>query len=220
VAGLREMAAVAARLARVHGVGTAAALIGRKWMRKLRDERLPNTPEANREIWDTHDWSRGGDEWTPSPEWKDAILDDLMAPHIPAQSRVLEIGPGAGRWTEHLLNRCSLVRLVDVSPVCIRLCRERFGSDSRIEYHLNDGSSLGFLEDGTVDAIWSFDTFVHIARADVERYVAQFPRVLSPGGVAVIHHSAAGVYRPSWRSDMTTEAMREVAAANGLEVTL
>ncbi len=218
MSGVGEAWSVGSRLVKVHGFRRAVAMVARKWLRKVRHERPPNTTDANREVWDTHDWSQGGDEWTPSQEWKDAVLEELLSRYIPERARVLEIGPGAGRWTEHLLKRCSALDVVDVSPVCISLCRERFGHDSRIAYHVNDGTSLEFLRDASIDAVWSFDVFVHIAAVDVERYLSQLPRILSPGGIAVIHHSAEGVQRKSWRSDMTAEKMREIAGRCRLEV--
>ncbi len=63
--------------------------------------------------------------------------------------------------------------------------------------------------------IWSFDVFVHIAPDDVERYVAEFARILRPGGRAIIHHAAEGGLHGGWRSSMTAEMFASFAAANG-----
>ncbi|HSV72426.1 MAG TPA: class I SAM-dependent methyltransferase [Chthonomonadales bacterium] len=216
--GWRGALATAARLVRVYGAQDAAGMLVRKAALRLSRRKPARTPDANREVWDAHDWSRGGEEWTPSPEWMAAILDEVLVPYVPAGCRALEIGPGAGRWTHRLLDRCASLVLVDVSPVCIAICRERFGDDGRIAYHVNDGSSLSFLADGSVDAVWSFDAFVHIAPPEIAAYVGQFPRVLAPGGTAAIHHSAEGEMRKGWRSAMTTGAMREIAESSGLEV--
>jgi 16S rRNA A1518/A1519 N6-dimethyltransferase RsmA/KsgA/DIM1 with predicted DNA glycosylase/AP lyase activity len=38
---------------------------------------------------------------------------------------ILEIGPGAGRWTEYRLSRGAQVTIVDVTQKCIDLCRLR-----------------------------------------------------------------------------------------------
>lgn len=215
---LSAMVRVVARLTSQYGPVKATALIGRKWWRKLLHKRLPNTPAANRETWDTHNWSKGGEEWTPSPEWKQAVLDELLRPHIPQESRVLEIGPGGGRWTEELVSRCSEVYAVDISPVCVAVCRERFGDRPNLHLEVNDGSRLDFVPDLGVDAIWSFDVFVHIAPDGIDAYLAQFPRILAPGGVIVLHHAARGPCTSSWRSDMTCEAMARLAAKHGMEV--
>jgi ubiquinone/menaquinone biosynthesis C-methylase UbiE len=176
----------------------------------------PNTVTQNRKTWQIYDWSQQGEEWTISPEWKQRFIDELLLPNIPLESRVLEIGPGAGRWTEHLIPRASKLTLVDVTPECIRLCRERFGD--RAEYHVNDGSDLSFVPDASIDRIWSFDVFVHIAPDDIGKYVSQFHRVLTPGGIAVIHHSAYGRNAKGWRSEMTAEMMQEFCARFSLEL--
>jgi ubiquinone/menaquinone biosynthesis C-methylase UbiE len=178
----------------------------------------PNTLAANLKKWTGYDWSKSGEEWTVSPAWKDSVIREILEPNIPVGSSVLEIGPGGGRWTEHLLPRANSLVVVDLTPECIRLCQERFGSGSKIKYFVNDGRDLSFIPDMSLDRIWSFDVFVHIQRDDIEKYVSQFPRILSHGGVAVIHHAAHGTQQEGWRSDMTTGEMRHIAHSCGLSV--
>ncbi len=137
--------------------------------------------------------------------------------HAPG-GRILEIGPGGGRWTEHLVPIASRLVLVDLTPACIALCRKRFAGHGHIEYHVNDGRSLPFLDDASVDAVWSFDTFVHIEPTDIRSYVAEFSRVMTPGAFGVVHHARAGSYRKSWRSDMTAERMADFCREHGLAI--
>lgn len=54
----------------------------------------------NRRQWSSYDWSRRGEEWNVSPEWKQALIDDVLARWIPVGATTLEIGPGAGRWLD------------------------------------------------------------------------------------------------------------------------
>lgn len=178
----------------------------------------PNTIKENRNLWTLYDWSKKGEEWTISAPWKKSLVSDVLEPHIPIGSRVLEIGPGAGRWTEALAPRAKHLTLVDLTPECIRLCKEQFGLDPKFEFFVNDGSDLSFIPDASIDRIWSFDVFVHIQSADIEKYVSQFPRVLVSGGVAVIHHAANGTNIHGWRSDMTATKMREFCEHYGLEL--
>jgi len=216
--GIRGLLEVGRTAVRDLGFMRAIRVLMRKLWRKLRHDRPPNTVEGNLEVWETHDWSQGGEEWTASPEWKEAVLDELLRAHIRKGARVLEIGPGAGRWTEHLIPLASHLTLVDLTPACIAMCRKRFAAERNIAYHVNDGRSLPFVADNAIDAIWSFDTFVHIEPADVRHYVAEFARVMSPGAVGVIHHSRTGRHRRSWRSDMTAERMAEFCEEQGLEM--
>ena len=36
-------------------------------------------------------------------------MNHVLLPNAPEDSFILEIGPGAGRWTEHLLTRAQIV---------------------------------------------------------------------------------------------------------------
>jgi ubiquinone/menaquinone biosynthesis C-methylase UbiE len=145
------------------------------------------SPIDNR--WSDYDWGRRGEEWNASPEWKQALIEDVLACWIPAGAVALEIEPGAGRWSQALAARASRLVLADVSERPLELCRERFNGDTRIQYVLSSGSDLPGVEDGSVDAVWSFDVFVHVAPRDQAAYIEEIARVLAPGGRAVVHHS-------------------------------
>ena len=86
--------------------------------------------EENRRVWDsTYHWNRAGEEWSSTwgsadMQWYATILPRIHA-YLPAGT-VLELGPGFGRWTHYLKDRCDRLILVDLSEKCIRACRERF----------------------------------------------------------------------------------------------
>lgn len=177
-----------------------------------------NSVTNNLATWLAYDWSNRGEGWSNTPEWKDSLVEHVLKPHIPVGRRVLEIGPGAGRWTEYLIQRASHLIVVDLTPTCIRICKERFRNVQNIEYHLNDGRSLDFLADASIDRVWSWDVFVHIASEDVREYVRHLSRVMRPKGQALVHHAKRGRSRAGWRSDMTDAKMREYCGEFGLEV--
>jgi ubiquinone/menaquinone biosynthesis C-methylase UbiE len=183
------------------------------------NRRLPNTREANRAMWGWHDWSKGGDEWSNEsfPDWKKSFIDNVMRPFIGDQDTVLEIGPGSGRWSEHLVARSGRTILVDVTPECIDLCRKRFGTGGKVEYYVNDGRSLADIPSGSIDKIWSFDVFVHILAIDIDAYIGEAARVLVPGGQALIHHVKKGTKDSvGWRSDLTAAEMSRIVDKHGL----
>ena len=175
-----------------------------------------NSPAENRNYWSSWDWSAAGEEWTESPEWKASLVDEVLAPTMTGGT-LLEIGPGAGRWTEALLERSDRLLVVDVSQTALDLCRERFGGSAPIEYILTEGSSLTGVADASLDGIWSFDVFVHVAPTEVAHYLGEIARGLRPGALAVIHH--AGRREPrAWRSPMTAKLFRNLAEERGLAV--
>jgi ubiquinone/menaquinone biosynthesis C-methylase UbiE len=181
------------------------------------------TTDDNRRMWNEYDWSQHGEEWTSDDAWKASIIREFMDPHVASGADIVEIGPGGGRWTEILQTRAHRLWLVDVAEKPLELCRARFSSCTNIEYLLSDGRSLP-VGTGEVDAIWSFDVFVHINPLDIRQYFFEFARVLRTGGRAVIHHAGPhdpkNVYRSGVRSDMTDAMAREFASQAGLTVDL
>jgi ubiquinone/menaquinone biosynthesis C-methylase UbiE len=179
------------------------------------------TSADNKIQWNTYDWTKLGEEWTRSAEWKQQLLNRFLLPNIPAGSTVLEVGPGGGRWTEHLLERCARVYVVDVSERVLQVCRERFSQANNIEFLLTGGHNLD-VADGSIDVVWSYDVFVHINPNDTRGYFEEFRRVLRPGGQAVIHHPGmpdpAAKVRTGWRSDTTERQVLSFAAEMGLSV--
>lgn len=147
----------------------------------------------------------------------------MLVRWIPKGAAVLEIGPGAGRWSQALAARASHLALADVSERPFELCRERFSGNTRIQYILSSGRDLPGVEDGSIDAVWSFDVFVHVAPRDQAAYLEEIARVLAPRGVAVVHHSD-GLNRgqlPSsqgWRSPMSRSLFAALAVECGLRV--
>lgn len=177
---------------------------------------------VNYDYWQRWDWSSAGEEWTLSEEWKQSLIDDVMLRHVKPRTTVLEIGPGAGRWTAALQPVAGHLIVVDLSDRCIDICRQRFAGATNMEFHVNDGESLAAVNNGSVDVVWSFDVFVHIAVPAIDAYVLEIARVLRPGGRAVIHHAAAGdedeAQQVGMRSRMTREMFAAMAQSAGLTV--
>jgi SAM-dependent methyltransferase len=182
-----------------------------------------NSASWNRATWDQWDWSSRGEEWTLSEAWKSSLIEDVLLRWIPAGGSVLEIGPGGGRWSEALLAQASRLVLVDVSERPLQVCRERFGTGAQIEYIHSVGNDLPGVTSRSINAVWSFDAFVHIAPTDQAGYLSEFARVLLPGGVAIIHHADGrnrGVMpsRHGSRSPMSRHLFAVLARERGLNV--
>jgi SAM-dependent methyltransferase len=214
------------RLAKLNG-----ALVDRRLEREQRRGVLGpahrawggNSAGDNRERWTDWDWSDGGEEWTLSAEWKQALIDDVLLARIPANGVVLEVGPGAGRWSAALQPRARRLILVDVSDRPLALCRERFAAAENVEYVLSTGNDLPGVAGSSIDAVWSFDVFVHVAPVDQAGYLSEVARALAPGGVAVIHHADGRNLgnqpsRGGWRSPMSRHLFATLAAERGLSV--
>jgi ubiquinone/menaquinone biosynthesis C-methylase UbiE len=182
-----------------------------------------NSATDNRERWSEWDWSSLGEEWTASDEWKQGLVDEVLLPRVPSGGTVLEIGPGGGRWSVILAERADRLILVDVSPRVLEVARERLVDAPHVSYVRSAGSDLPGVEDSTVNAIWSFDVFVHVAPVDQAGYLDEMARVLSPGGVALIHHADGRnrgrlPSRTGWRAPMSARLFARLARKRGFQV--
>ncbi|GAA2718927.1 MULTISPECIES: class I SAM-dependent methyltransferase [Streptomyces] len=91
---------------------------------------------------------------------------------------VAELGCGPGQTTAHLRDLGLDAFGVDLSPVMIGLAREAY-PDLRFEVGSMDDLDLA---DGTLSGIASWYSVIHTPPHDLPAYLAEFRRVLAPGG--------------------------------------
>ena len=98
----------------------------------------------------------------------------------------------------------------------LELCKKRLSTAANVAFHLAGDSHLAFIPNNSIDAIWSFDVFVHINPEVTREYLSAFKRVLVPGGIAVIHHPKEGCVRGGCRSRMTAPLFLSLLEKHGL----
>ena len=159
--------------------------------------------EENLNAWDkSYEWTKAGDEWSAAwggadAQWFSSILPRIHS-FVPART-ILEIAPGHGRWTNYLRQLCKQLIAVDLAPNCIKVCEERFASDSHLRFYVNDGRTLPMVRDGEVDFVFSFDSLVHVEAEHLKSYLFELKRVMGPNAVAFLHHSNIGNYARTFR---------------------
>jgi ubiquinone/menaquinone biosynthesis C-methylase UbiE len=141
---------------------------------------------------------------------------------------VLELAPGAGRNTIKLSRLATLIHAVDLNEYALAQCKARLDAMSlpcRIEFHKNNGTDLHAIADHSITAIYCFDAAVHFDRAVLRDYIAEFSRVLKPGGKGFVHHSALGdradidiSNNPHSRSNMSRHLFAKYCSRYGLTV--
>jgi ubiquinone/menaquinone biosynthesis C-methylase UbiE len=191
------------------------------------NNKMPNIEENK--VWGQgYEWINDGDEWKdqahfsgqPYDSWKKSIIEFFILPNA-KNSIVLEIAPGHGRWSDSIIKVARSVYLVDLNNECIDYCRRRFFNYANIYYNVNDGKSLPFILDHSIDFIWSYDSFVHMEEEVISSYFSEFARILKNYGKAIIHHSGGRNLprgKGGWRSNVSRNKILEISQKNNLKV--
>lgn len=122
-------------------------------------------------------------------EWE--LTTRRIARHLEAESRVLDIGGGPGRYAIWLAAQGHTVTLADLSAGLLDIARGKIteaGVDDRIEAIVEaDACDLSAWRDGEFDAALSLGPFYHLPDAEERvRAAAELARVLRPGGVVFV----------------------------------
>jgi SAM-dependent methyltransferase len=74
---------------------------------------------------------------------------------------------------------------VDIAPSMIGIARKLHGNIPGIEFRINTSDKLESIESGSIDLVYTRLVLQHMAPRYVRGYLAEFVRVLTPGGVLV-----------------------------------
>lgn len=174
---------------------------------------------GNDQKWFNHDhygyqWGSGLKQASSGiSKFADAFLRPVLMEIFPDEKRyaldILEIAPGAGRFTAELIRYAASLDLVDLNEACLNICKERFKYfPLPIGYHKNDGESLSMLHGKKFDLIASFDSMVHVHPVVLEHYFEQCADLLAVNGVLFIDHSGKGEKKLGHRTNVfSDEAM-------------
>lgn len=119
------------------------------------------------------------------------ITTRVISDYLPANSCVLDIGGGPGRYAIWLAERGHRVTLADLSPKLLEIARARIeesGAGELVEEIVEaDACDLSRWPYESFDAALSLGPFYHLPNpAERDRAASELVRVLRPGGVAFI----------------------------------
>lgn len=109
------------------------------------------------------------------------LLEDFME-RLPAKAEVLDAGCGAGIPISQMLSERFHVTGVDFSEAQINLARENV---PHATFLCEDMTRLAFPED-SFDGITSYYAIIHIPREEHQPLLANFHRMLKPGGLVLL----------------------------------
>jgi ubiquinone/menaquinone biosynthesis C-methylase UbiE len=106
----------------------------------------------------------------------------------PQETRVaLDFGCGIGRLTRAMSDRVEVVYGLDVAATMIDQAVEINRDRPRCRFLLHRHDDLRAFADQNIDLVVCLLVLQHLGdRAAIERYLAEFVRVLSPGGLAMV----------------------------------
>lgn len=99
-------------------------------------------------------------------------------------SRIVDFGSGWGRITRFFLRdtvRRNITGL-DVDPGFVDISNQLFGSDS---FQVCQPLPPTTLDGGSIDLVTAFSVFSHLSEDACRQWIAEFARVLKPGGLLV-----------------------------------
>jgi SAM-dependent methyltransferase len=135
--------------------------------------------------------------------------------HPLAGGRALDFGCGVGRLTQALAPSFGEVVGLDVSPTMIALAERLNRFPEIVRYVRNAAPLLSAFPDGHFDFVYSDIVLQHLDPPEARAYVAEFIRVLRPGGLAVfqlpsrLRTMAERPARPSHMPDIAYRARIE-----------
>jgi len=156
----------------------------------------------------------------------------------------LDFGCGAGRLTRPLALHFALVQGVDIAPGMLELAQRDDPAAGRCRYVLNTRPDLAVFQAGEFDLVYSSIVLQHMPPELARAYLAEFARVLRPGGslifqlpthprwtvrgllyrclpptaLGVIQRRLLGYAAPMRMHGMAERRVRGMLAAHGVEV--
>src|SRR4051812_17697670 len=117
----------------------------------------------------------------------DGLMQRAATFNLPTRRvSALDFGCGVGRLTRALASKFEHAVGIDVSTPMIEEARRLNGvAPGRMTFEVNAVPDLRRFESGSFDVVYSRLVLQHVPSRDlVKRYIAEFVRVLAPGGLA------------------------------------
>ena len=122
--------------------------------------------------------------------------------HPQGRGRALDFGCGVGRITRALAQHFDEAVGVDISEDMVRRAQEHNADVPGASFVVNVAGDLARFDDAAFDLVFSSIVLQHVPdRSAIERYVAEFCRLVRPGGLVMFQlpsHIPA-IFRTQWR---------------------
>ena len=155
--------------------------------------------------WDTEEFFETGRVEVAAVMERLALLKALPDP----RGIFLDFGCGVGRISRVLMNHFLSGYGIDISPTMIERARQYSDGDRRKPvYIVNEHEHLKLVPSDSVDFVYSHIVLQHLPRRLQPVFVAEFLRVLRPGGIAAFQVPTADL--ETWMGRRVKNAKRAV----------
>ncbi|OBK60176.1 glycosyl transferase [Mycobacterium gordonae] len=161
--------------------------------------------------------NRFGHDLEARSEIWSVLVRDFFQAWVRRSDTVVDLGCGYGEFLNHVKGARRIG--VDLNPDSAGML------DPDIEFHEARADQLGFLDDGSVDVVFSSNMLEHLqSKTDVERAIAEVRRVLRPGGHFIALgpniRFLAGAYWDFWDHSVpiSDRSLTELLQLNDFEV--
>jgi SAM-dependent methyltransferase len=139
-------------------------------------------PEKKNNKWDTQEFFQTGvQRISQLRQW----MDDNGLPK--QRKSALDFGCGVGRLTQALCDHFDTCVGVDIAPSMIEKAKGFNRHGWKCIYRLNEQADLRAFQSSSFDLINTEHVLQHIRPEVALRYIAEFVRILKPGGLAYFH---------------------------------
>jgi len=101
------------------------------------------------------------------------------------RQHALDFGCGAGRLTHALAAYFDRVTGVDIAPSMIDIARRLHANIPGVDFRVNTSDKLDSIESASIDLVYTRLVLQHMPPRYIRAYLAEFVRVLRPGGILV-----------------------------------
>lgn len=137
----------------------------------------------------------------------------------------LEIGPGDGQWTQHLV-ACEPLYLVDIHEEFLTATKNSFNErfHNKLCCYVTKETDLSMLPQNQFGFVFSWNTFNFLTSDLVKQYLEQIFAVLRPGGVSMFSYNnaerphCAAMVEIGFMSYLPKTLLCKLALAQGFEI--
>lgn len=127
------------------------------------------------------------------------IVESAIGRYISWEYPGLEIGPGDGVWTKHLVG-CDPLYLVDTNKEFLTYSIEQFHEDyrRRVRTYTTSGTDLSMLPQNQFGFVLAWNVFNYLTADLLDLYLSEIIKVLRPGGYCMFSYNNAERAHSAW----------------------